>query len=89
MPYNVIQCNSAMHVAGPAVLSFGAVIARTSRTNRAGVWIVRPTHAKIFATILSHSLIVRGSTRSTVSNVVRGVDLFIGSIYIAIYSNPL
>ena len=34
-----------MGVAGHAVLSFGAVIARTSRTNREGVWICRPTHA--------------------------------------------
>ena len=67
--YNVIQCNSAMRVAGAAVLSFGAVIVRTSHTNLAGVWIVRPTHAKIFATILLHLLIVRGSTKCTVSNV--------------------
>ena len=29
----------------PPYLLFGAIIVRTSRTNRAGVWIVRPTHA--------------------------------------------
>ena len=44
---HVTQCISVMRVAGPAVLSFGAVIARTSCTNRAGVWICRPTHTKI------------------------------------------
>ena len=30
-----------MRVAGPAVLSFGAIIGRTSHTNQAGVWICR------------------------------------------------
>ena len=64
-----MSSSSAMCVAGPAVLLFVTVIARTCLTNRAGVWIVRPTHAKIFATILSHSLIVGGSTTSIVSNV--------------------
>ena len=59
-------------MAGPAVLLFGAVIARTSRTNQAGICICRPTHVK-YKTILSHLLIVSSCTTSTVSNVVHGV----------------
>ena len=79
----------AVRVAGPAALLFGTIIARTSRTNRAGVWICCPTHAK-YKTILSHLLIVSRSTKSrpTVSNVCSRGRLFIGSVDNAINPNP-
>ena len=47
-----------MRVTGLAVVSFGAVIARTSNTNRAAVWICRPTHAKICNAFRSQCVLV-------------------------------
>ena len=72
-------------MAGPAVLSFGAVIARTSRMNQAHVWIVHPTHAKnLYCNDFKpQCVIVKSSTSNTVSNVVHWV-VCIDRVYNAI-----
>ena len=55
----MIQCNTnAIRVTGPAGLG-GADIARTSNTNRAGVWICRPTHAKYINDVKPQCVIIK------------------------------
>ena len=78
-----------MCVAGPAVLLFVTVIARTSRTNGAGVWIVRPTHAKnIRNNFIAFADRWGQYYEYCIERVFARSIVFNCSVYSAIYSNP-
>ena len=74
------KCNSAIRVAGLAVcIIWRYSTASASRTDRAHVWMLRPTHAK-YKAIYCIRWSLGGSTRVLYQTSVRIVNSLVGSI---------